>query len=218
MWCGLQRGEARRTNTFLIKIPLWSERFKHAGQVLCHWLCFCLTNKSLTCVCVHSVNHNFSLPRLVLSLMGSGLFVLSLLSNTQHPLNCAVYWHSVLFAPYEFHFSWFTSVPSSFLHWIRQDAVTPAVKSLNRALESHLSVFPLFMFAVTGLAVGVALSVLFFKRKFFSFGRAEFFLVALMRRRAEGFFFFISSRSLLASLLWFRFRTGHGMCQLPVWL
>lgn len=50
VWCGLQRGEARRTNTFLIKIPLWSEHFKHIAQVLCHWQRGRLAEEPVTCV------------------------------------------------------------------------------------------------------------------------------------------------------------------------
>lgn len=28
VWCGLQRGEVKRTNTFLLKIPLWTQEFE----------------------------------------------------------------------------------------------------------------------------------------------------------------------------------------------
>lgn len=43
VWCGLQRGEAKRTNTFLLKILLQSEHFKQLSQLLCHWRTFCMT-------------------------------------------------------------------------------------------------------------------------------------------------------------------------------
>lgn len=35
VWCGLQRGEVKRTNTFLLKIPLWTQEFEQLWQSLC---------------------------------------------------------------------------------------------------------------------------------------------------------------------------------------
>lgn len=39
VWCGLQRGEVKRTNTFLLKIPLWTQEFEQllAISLRTHW-------------------------------------------------------------------------------------------------------------------------------------------------------------------------------------
>lgn len=100
---------------------------------------------------------------------------------------------------------------SQFLFWIRHDPVTSVPKTTDCGLITALLLFS-FLFAVTGLGVGVVFSVLFFKRKF------------CFRRLNAGIFcgvdlvskcFSLPPRSHVAGPFWFRFGTGHGVRQLP---
>lgn len=91
VWCGLQRGEIKRTNTFLLRIPLWSEHFKQLIQLLCHWLTLCWVKTLLTCTCA-LVDLLPPLP--------SASCTLSSLLLTNFPLSCTPF--TVFFLSWKF--------------------------------------------------------------------------------------------------------------------